>query len=190
MESYLEANVAAIFEARRDVAVIRSQWPEVHYVNSHGKISAHTFDHYIRLISGHGILVAVRPSDRAESVIEILELMRAQGAITQFADKAILITDEHVRGGPSYNARWILRSRKLRDDKDVEFLRSRTDGLMGAFRFYDLMRDQVRRGTRRSSIWCLIDEGFLVPVAPGKITDLSFLKTARPPQQRSEGASS
>lgn len=187
MESYLEAEVSAVFEARRDVAFIRSQWPVVHYVNSNGRISEHTFDFYVRLNSGHGILLAVRPRDKAKSVADILDLMRVQDVITQFADKAMLITDHHIRNGPADNARWILWSRKVRDDNDVEFLRSRTRGLMGTFLFFDLMRDQKWRGTRRSSIWCLIDEGFLVPAEPGRITDLSFLSTAEPQKQRSEG---
>lgn len=101
--------LSALLEARRDVVFLRSQWPTVEYVDEYGQIHSHTFDHYIELDDGTRVAIPVRPTDRAQPILDMIKLMRTQSCeLWDLVDDVVLFTNDETENGPAYNARQIL----------------------------------------------------------------------------------
>lgn len=179
-ESMLEANVAAVLEARRDVRSLRDQWPRVRYADENGDEHWHTFDFHVTLASGRRVAVAVKPFAKlaTSGLFKVLMLIKQQRALGRLADDILILTENDVEHGRARNAREILRARRMRNEGEVEAARAALSSLWGSFRFHDLLVGLEAPAHRRNAIWCLIDEGFLVPASGGRIDDHTFLRVA------------
>lgn len=177
-ESALEARVAKILLARRDIVELRDQWPEVHREDE-GRIATHTFDFWARFADGRRVAIAVKPASRVRSsgVLRTLKLITDQG-IGGFADQVALITDAYATHDAAHEAGWKLHSRRMRNGDAYEEALSLVSGIKGSVRFHDLLEGAADPAARRIAIWNLIDEGQLVVLQPGRITDLTWLRRA------------
>ncbi|MGW9231077.1 hypothetical protein ACWGPT_09440 [Pseudorhizobium sp. NPDC055634] len=179
-ESALEARVAKILLARRDIVEVRDQWPDVHHVDC-GRIASHTFDFWARFADGRRVAIAVKPTSRVRSsgVLRTLKLISEQGN-GNFADQVALITDAYATHDAAHEAGWKLHSRRMRNEDAYEEAFSLVSSIKGSVRFHDLLDGAAEPAARRIAIWNLIDEGHLVVLHPGRINDLTWLR--RPSQ--------
>lgn len=180
-ESHLESNVSYWLEARRDVIHLRDQWPAVTYVDLEGKRRSHTFDFHVVMADGRRKAVAVKPFEKVDRGLrQIMMLIRQQGSLDGFADEAVIITENDVAEVDARNARSILRARQLRDDREYRAARADVARMRGTVRFYDLVKASEEQARRRNAVWCLIDEGILLPVNErAKIADNTVLRVNR-----------
>ena len=169
-----------MLEALREVVELRDQWPTVAYQKDGGGTGTHTFDFWARLSSGLRVAVAVKPARRVETsgLLRTIELVRQQGVLRPFADATLIITDTDVNRGPERNARRILRARRMRNEAEVEAARAALAGVHGWVRFADLLKGFPIQAHRRNALWCLIDEGFLVPRNGEEISDSTWVRVA------------
>ena len=179
-ESMVEANVAAVVETLPNVASLRDQWPCVSYVDEHGIEREHTFDFHVTLVTGRRIAICVKPFDKVQEsgLLNVLRLIKQQSALGRFADEVVILTERDVENGRARNAREILRARRMRNEREVEAARAAVASVWGSVRFHDLLVGLESPAHRRNAIWCLIDEGFLVPETDGRIDDRTYLRVA------------
>ncbi|MBY3102328.1 hypothetical protein HFO69_32310 [Rhizobium laguerreae] len=179
MESTIEGRANLIFMARRDIVEIRDQWPVVEFHDEDGVFHGTVFDHWIRLVDGSRVAVAVKPVSKVRSsgILKTLKLAQEQG-IGGFADRVALVTEIYASHASAFNAAWKLYSRRARNE--VQYLEAfdLVSAINGSVRFHDLLQGATRPAGRRVAIWNLLDEGILVPHEAGRIDDLSFLHRA------------
>ncbi|MGO7201337.1 hypothetical protein ACCT30_08160 [Rhizobium ruizarguesonis] len=179
MESTIEGRAGLIFMARRDIVEIRDQWPMVEFADSDGVFHETVFDHWIRLVDGSRVAVAVKPVSKVRSsgILKTLKLAQEQG-IGGFADRVALVTEIYASHASAFNAAWKLYSRRARNE--VQYLEAfdLISAINCSVRFHDLLQGATHPAGRRVAIWNLLDEGLLVPDEAGRIDDLSFLHRA------------
>ena len=178
LESLLEAKVSTVFQANPLIVEIREQYPAVTYLDDQKVERSHTFDLWFKLENGARVAIAVRPLEKLNSgnLTSILELIYKQRALKGQADYVWVCTEYDVDRGQVANARQVLRSRLVRDPDEISFLFEIVCKLIGTFRFVDLLQGVEIQAHRRNAIWCLIDDGVLEPVLPGRIDDLTYLR--------------
>jgi hypothetical protein len=179
VESALEKRVAALLMARNDVVELRDQYPHVWWADADGKLCEHTFDFWVKLIDGRRIAIAVKPAARVRSsrVVQKLRQIAAQG-IGDAADEVALITDAYATHDAARDAGWKLHARRMRNEAAYREALALVCDMNGVVRFHDLLSGADHPAARRIAIWNLIDEGYLAPLEPGRITDLSWLRRA------------
>ncbi|WP_197029501.1 hypothetical protein [Paracoccus pantotrophus] len=98
---------------RDDIQHIWDQPPVVHYVGVDGRPAKHIFDFLVTKADGERIAVAVKPMQRVIARNFLSELERVAAATPkQFADRVMLITDQHVdRAAAAAAARQLARTR-------------------------------------------------------------------------------
>lgn len=178
-ESDLERKVALWLESRHDVVRVRDQWPAVPYYVD-GKRHVHTFDFHVEMANGSCRAVPVRPAAQVKSLLPVLRLIVKQGTLAAFAESISLVTDNDVTEDVASNASNIVRARKVRDDRELHAARADVSGIYGSVRFNDLVRKAEHPALRRSALWCLVGEGFLVAENPReRITDATVMRVNR-----------
>jgi len=179
MESTIEGRFIMIAMTRPDIVEIRDQWPVVEYVDKYGELHKTIFDFWIRLADGTCIAVSVKPAAKVRSsgVLEMLKSVQDQG-VGGFADRVALVTEVYASHDAAANAGWKLHARRMRNQFQYLEALDFVSDLRGSVRFDDLLKDASSPAGRRVAIWNLLDEGLLVPDAPGRIDDLSFLHRA------------
>lgn len=96
-ESKLEYDFLCLTAVRDDVHHIWDQPPAIQYVSADGQFKQHTFDFLIIMASGERIAVAIKPMTRVIKRNFITELEHVAAATPkQFADRVILVTDQHL----------------------------------------------------------------------------------------------
>lgn len=157
----------------------------VPYALPDGRTGSHTFDFWVRYESGFREAIAVRTSARVQSLgrsgvtlPEILDNLVAP-VFSRFADSREMYTDADVSEEDADNARDILLSRKHYHEGDYREALAYVAPICGSVRFHDLLQGAAVPAYRRMALWCLIDDGILFPVEPGRITDLSAMQVNR-----------
>lgn len=96
-ESALEYAFLCLMLVRGDIHHIWDQPPAIHYVDGGGCRTKHIFDFLITTTGGERIAVAIKPMLRVveRNFLSELELV-AVATPKQFADRVLLITDQHI----------------------------------------------------------------------------------------------
>lgn len=173
-ESELEHRVSKIIQARPDVRELHSQFPVLPFADDDGVIHDHTFDYYVVFDDGYRVAVAVKHARKRPQILDMFDRI-AMHDYSHVADDLRLLTEEDATYEAFYNAHDILRSREHFDEVEYETARSIAMRLVGRFRFAELLRGCRHIGARRDAVWQLIDRGELVPLGPGRISDLTWL---------------
>jgi len=176
-ESALERDFACILLADRRIAAIHDQPPPVTYRTADGVSHRHTFDFLVTTVDGRRLAFAVKPLARVEKsgIKDILALAAAQ-APRDFADRFLLRTERQITKDRAFNARLILRSRRGRNDNDVETLRQLASSLRGSVSIRELVAASGFGARGWNSVICLIDEGVLNIVANSRIDERSRVR--------------
>lgn len=112
-ESALEYAFLCLTLVRDDIQHIWDQPPVVRYTGRNGGPAKHVFDFLVTKMDGERIAVAVKPMQRVIARNFLSELERVAAATPkQFADRVLLITDQHLdRAAAAAAARKLARSR-------------------------------------------------------------------------------
>lgn len=112
-ESSLEYAFLCLTLVRDDIQHIWDQPPVVQYVGRDGGPVKHVFDFLVTKTDGERIAVAVKPMQRAIARNFLSELERVAAATPkQFADRVMLITDQHLdHAAAAAAARQLARTR-------------------------------------------------------------------------------
>lgn len=112
-ESALEYAFLCLTLVRDDIQHIWDQPPAVRYIDSDGRPAKHVFDFLVTKADGERIAVAVKPMQRVIARNFLSELERVSAATPkQFADRVMLITDQHLdRAAAAAAARLLARTR-------------------------------------------------------------------------------
>lgn len=112
-ESALEYAFLCLTLVRDDILQIWDQPQAVSYLDGNGRPAKHTFDFLVTKKDGERIAIAVKPMQRAVQRNFVSELERVAAATPkQFADRVMLITDQHLdRRAAAEAARQLARSR-------------------------------------------------------------------------------
>ncbi|MDM9627850.1 hypothetical protein QTL95_18320 [Rhizobium sp. S152] len=175
-ESMIEARLAKILQVNRRIVDIRDQYPLCHYLDD-GEQRETIFDYWVQLDNQMRVAIAVKPANRVRKsgILRTLKLCAEQG-IGSYADRVALFTDIPASLDNEYNAAWILRSRRAFNQAEFDQALARIQTVYGSTRFHDLLLGAPSQAGRRTAIWNLIDEGYLVAEEPGRIKDLSWLR--------------
>lgn len=159
-ESNLEAGLATMLVARRDIERVVDQPPAVTYRDADGVLRSHTFDFLATTVTDVRIAYAVKPQDQVESsgIEETLELIRQQVG-GRFADRYLLRTDHDITRNKVENADLILRSRCCRNHEDVARMRDLVSTLRGSVRLADLVTQSGLGARGFTALVNLLDEG-------------------------------
>lgn len=168
-ESTLEQATSTIALANSMVARLQSQVGPVHHLNKDGEESRPVFDFLATDRSGNTLAIAVKPSRKRKSsgIDDTVAAIRQQRP--DFATKMTVWTEEQLPRYAEHNAGLILRSRKLRNERDVTAMRKAASLTRGVFPIGHLL---WKRGTDARGFTAavnLIDDGILVPVEHGRI---------------------
>lgn len=115
-ESWLERNFAVSVAVQHDVVDIIEQPQAVTYTQANGNSGSHTFDFLVRHENGTNVAVAVKPLYRVEQLNFRSTLERIKAATPKaFADKVMLVTDQHINDEAARAATRVLmlRNRSL-----------------------------------------------------------------------------
>lgn len=158
--------------ADRSVDVLRDQWPVV----PDGEGGRHVFDFWTQRFDGRRTAYAVRP----EALIGKSGLQRKidylnSNGVGGFADEAVILTDRDVTVSDIYNAKRLLRSRRLRNDADVAEALELVSIIHGAVTFHTLLQGAEAEARRRIALWSLIDLGVLRAIHGGAVLDRSLV---------------
>lgn len=176
-ESRLERGIAEMLLARRDVREVFDQPSAVSYVAVGGLQRQHTFDFLAITTDGMRLAIAVKPAAKVErsGIQETLDRIREQVG-SQFADAYLLRTDQHITPDRVYNARLILRSRRCRDEGDIDTVWAIVGDLAGTFRIADVVMHSKLGARGFNGLVCLIDDGWLEPVGNTRIGYVTSLR--------------
>ncbi|KQW82054.1 hypothetical protein [Ensifer sp. Root127] len=184
-ESELEHRVSTALQTYRNVTRIISQYPKVEYADVHGVFRHHTFDYFIELADETQIAIAVKYERKRQEMIELLELVCANGITGVnkdgsrthgIADAVALVTNAVATHETFENAYFVLSSRNHHDENECTALYEIVRELPGTFRFGQLLVGCGPRAKRRTAIWRLIDLGLLTPLSHGRIDELTWLR--------------
>ncbi len=169
LESTLEQAAAAILLADRKVSRLRSQVGPVHHVDDAGKEKKPVFDFVADGHAGADLAIAIKPErKRASSGIdETIARVRTQRP--DFTAEAEVWTEVQLSRCAEHNAGLILRSRRLRDERDVMAMREILDSSGGAFRLGHLIKARGGGARNFAAAVNLIDDGVLIPAEHGRI---------------------
>ncbi len=179
-ESTLERDLAHILLVHPQVSEIHDQPPPISYIDDCHKKREHTFDFLAVRHDRIRIAIAVRPTAKVQSsgIARILTLVREQ-APKNFADHYELRTEHHITLDRAFNARLIIRARRMRDESDVVALKEIAGTLRGSA-VIDKLLDHFRNDGRGFiAAISLIDDGFLQHTGSGRISRLSTVRPTR-----------
>lgn len=170
LESNLEANVAYIALADRRIADILEQPPAIHYEDAQGRSRLHTFDFLFTTTEGTRILVAVKPSRRAEAKdlkATLRQIARHIPPLT--ADKVLLVTEKNFDRDTVHNAKLIHAVRRDPDPDAEAAVITFVDTLNGSITIDDLVKATGIAARAFSACVRLIDREVLIPIGPQRI---------------------
>lgn len=112
-ESALEYAFLCLMLVRADIHHIWDQPAAVQYTDATGEPAKHVFDYLVTTTCGERVAVAIKPMQRVIQQNFVSELERIAAATPkQFADRVMLITDQHLdRRAAAQAARQLARSR-------------------------------------------------------------------------------
>ncbi|EUB97524.1 hypothetical protein PMI07_000084 [Rhizobium sp. CF080] len=166
--------MSTIIQARADVRELHSQFPVLPFADDDGVLHDHTFDFYVVFDDGYRVAIAVKHARKQAQILDMFDRI-ASHDFSHVADDMRLMTEEDATYEAFYNAHDILRAREHFDEAEYETTLWIAKRLVGRFRFGELLRGCPHIGARRDAVWQLIDHGHLVPLSPGRISDLTWL---------------
>ena len=112
-EGALEYAFLCLMLVRTDIHHIWDQPTAVQYADASGLPAKHVFDYLVTTTCGERVAVAIKPMQRVIQQNFVSELERVAAATPkQFADRVMLITDQHLdRRAAAEAARQLARSR-------------------------------------------------------------------------------
>ncbi|MEJ0052125.1 MAG: TnsA endonuclease N-terminal domain-containing protein [Methylovirgula sp.] len=167
-ESSLERKTIYVSLTRPDVVNMWDQPPQVTYVDAEGNTRHHTFDFLVQMASGTRIAVAVKPSERAEHVTDILERIASQGAVT-YADRVTLITERDLPKWRVWNAQFLHSAMCERADADDNVVREILADVIGDVKIGDIINRTDLGGRGLRAVARLLGAGELRLTLPGRI---------------------
>jgi hypothetical protein len=161
-ESMLECSLAQILVADRRVAMIEDQPAAVSYLDDDGRLRRHTFDFRVTTRTGKRIAIAVKPSRRVErsGLPRILQQIQMQTG-NAFADHFLIRTEKLLTANRRFNADFVIRSLRARNDGDVETVRAIVRSLNGTIEMRDVVGMSGLGARGLCAIACLVYEGVL-----------------------------
>ncbi|WP_048710271.1 hypothetical protein [Microvirga massiliensis] len=179
IESNLERDLACIVMAHHPKTDLRDQPDPVEYVDADGVVREHTFDFVAILEDGTRTAIAVKPASKVGSsgIESTLDLIRAQ--VPAFADRFEVRTGNHITRDRAHNARLILRALRTRNANDVAAVMAIASTLRGSVRIGALLAASRNDGHGFMAVACLIGDGVLEHVGPGRISHASLVRPAR-----------
>lgn len=161
-ESMLECSLAQILVADRRVAKIEDQPAAVSYLDDRGRLRRHTFDFRVTTRIGKRLAIAVKPSARVDrsGLPRILQQIEMQTG-NAFADHFLIRTEEILTSNRRFNADFVIRSLRARNDDDVEAVRTIARSLNGAVEVRDVVALSGLGARGLCAVACLIYEGVL-----------------------------
>ncbi|MCJ2128014.1 TnsA endonuclease N-terminal domain-containing protein [Methylobacterium sp. E-045] len=170
LESNLEANVAYIALADRRIADVLEQPPAIDYEDAQGRSRRHTFDFLFTTTEGTRILVAVKPSRRAEAK-DLKATLRqiARHIPPSTADKVLLVTEKNFDRDTVHNAKLIHAVRRDPDPDAEAVVITLVDTLNGIITIDDLVKATGIAARAFSACVRLIDREVLIPIGLQRI---------------------
>ncbi|NKL74263.1 hypothetical protein GFM09_34550 [Rhizobium leguminosarum bv. viciae] len=179
-ESRIEKNVAQIVITWPELVNIWSQQPRVKYPDENGECHYHTFDYLVLLRDGRRIAISVKPESRREN--EEAKLKQIVSVPQSQFDEAFVFTDAQATRTATFNARFILWSRKNANEDEIMAAREVMHLLPSNIFFWQLFDDGIPHHLRRAAIGKLIDSGEVVPIDPlARINDWCRLRVVHEP---------
>ncbi|SCX31406.1 hypothetical protein DSM25558_5207 [Agrobacterium sp. DSM 25558] len=172
-ESGNEHALSTILQARQDVAVLKSQWPVIRYIDQDNVIRRHTIDYSVVFKTGKSIAIAVKPEKHRISTEALMRRISKTGDYTNI-DSFKVVTEAYATKGRFANARHALWSRDYHDDQEMDRTLSlfKKHSSMHVWEFYEGAKNWMRF----AAIWRLVDLGYVLPAFPADhVTDLSRL---------------
>ncbi|WP_457093358.1 hypothetical protein [Microvirga sp. P5_D2] len=178
-ESTLERDLAYILLAHRDVETMQEQPREVEYVDRDGVVRTHIPDFRVELRDRTRISIDVKPAIKVGSsgIEDTLDLIRSQSK-GGFADCFVLRTGEHITRDRAADARLIHKARRMRNEDHVREVLAVASALIGSIRIDALLAATRNGGYGLMAVVCLIGDGVLEHVGPGRISHDSFVRPA------------
>jgi len=175
-ESALERDFACILAADRRIVHIHDQPPAVEYSTPDGRWHRHTFDFLATQENGTRVAFAVKPSAHVErsGIRGILAIIQDQ--CPSFAHRFRLITEHQATKPRAFNARLILRSRRGRNEADLQAVRKIARVVYGAISIRDLVARTSLGARGWNAVICLIDEGDLTPADHGRLDERTIVR--------------
>ena len=156
-----ELHAACVFLADRNVLDIEDQPPAVAYLDADGRPHTHRYDFRIRFNTGLIVAVDVKPRSLVESskINQTREFARPN--LVGFADKDILVTDRTASRERGWNARKMIKARKIRDAHHNRKMAEWLPDIHGTVSAYQLARQFPSFAEGMNAVWCLLHDGLL-----------------------------
>lgn len=184
--STLETKCSYHLMAIRRIVDIVDQSPTVGYVDDDGIPRQTRYDFRFTTDDGRNAVVAVKKSSsvKRKKLERILKLtspaLREQGF-----DEAIILTELELTDARFWNNKSILRARRARRQKDIDFILDELRDWNGAFNYFELASRHRSVARGEVAIWNLIYEGVLRMVDPAKmLVDAPFVYVDKDAVQR------
>lgn len=178
-ESIPERNLAYIAIATPSVADLREQVGPVEYVDENGEIHQHTIDIVVDMKAGTSTAFFVKPAKRVEpsGIRKTVELIRDQQP--QVADHFHIRTEQHITPDRSADARLLHRALRSRDSDDIATILAFARTLRGSMTIREVLSVTRNDGFGFMALLCLIADGVLQHLGPGRISRTSFVRLSR-----------
>jgi hypothetical protein len=162
---------------RPDVLNIWDQPAAVTFVGADGKPHDHTFDFLVLLKDGTRVAVAVKPAGKAEPLVDTIERIAKQSAVT-FAERITLITERDLPTWLVWNAEFIHSAMRERSVEDDAVVRDILADVVGSVKIGDVVRLSALGGRAVRAIARLLGTGELALLKPGRIRPQSLVTKA------------
>lgn len=149
------------------------RWPD-------GSMGEHTFDGLLTLKDSSRAAVDVKPKEKVvrSRILEIQRLIKEQIG-TAFADVYLLRTEDHIHPDDVYDARMLLRARRLACAASDAVVAKLACGLHGWCRLRDLVAASGIGGNAFNAAVRLIGEGVLEVRDCARVTYECFVRRVR-----------
>lgn len=161
------------------VADLREQVGPVEYVDENGEIHQHTIDLVADMKSGTSTAFFVKPAQKVESsgIRRTVDFIRSQQP--NIANQFCIRTEEHITRDRSANARLLHRALRSRDSNDIAAVLGFANTLRGSMTIRDVLSVTRNDGFGFMALLCLIADGVLEHVGPGRISRTSLVRLSR-----------
>lgn len=178
-ESIPERDLAYIALTTPSVVDLREQVGPVEYVDENGEIHQHTIDFVADMKSGTSTAFFVKPAKRVEpsGIRRTVDFIRSQQP--SVADRFSIRTEQHITRDRSADARLLHRALRSRDSDDIATVLGFARTLRGSMTIRDVLSVTRNDGFGFMALLCLIADGVLEHVGPGRISRDSFVRLSR-----------
>lgn len=178
-ESTLERDLAYILTTMPSVVEVRDQVGPVEYVDTDGVVRQHTLDFVADLEDGTRTAFAVKPARRVgpSGIGRTLELIRDQRP--GVADRFVVRTGDHITRDRAANARLLHRALRGRDEAHIADVKAVASTLRGCVAIHEILAASRDPGQGFMAVACLIADGVLEHVGPGRLSIDSFVRPRR-----------